>query len=93
MIGGPYPRKSFVKRFTDEELAALVHALVLLAGLEPGDVLLEENDDGTLNGYLFGNLHASGPLHLVLEALGQGLWQFIEDQALDLEQKKTRLKR
>ena len=81
MIGGnSTDQRLAVKRFSHEELAAIAHALGLGVGLEPGDIVLEEDEDGSIHGHLFGEPLVSGPLYLVMEQLGQALWSFAKKQ-------------
>ena len=69
-----------MKRFSANELAALGAALAMIGKLEPGDAVLEENDDDSITVHVFGEHFATGPLDRVIGQVAQAMWMHGSDQ-------------
>ena len=63
-----------MKRFSANELAALGAALAMIGELEPGDTVLEENDDGSITANVFGEHFVTGALERVVGQVAQAMW-------------------
>lgn len=64
-----------MKRFSATELAALGAALAMIGELEPGDAVLEENEDGSITANVFGEHFVTGTLDRVIGQVAQAMWR------------------